>query len=167
MKNLKKIIIGSLCIFNIFILVGCSDFSFKEAIFGDGKDEIIGSSNSGEWNLKTKREVTTLINTGETLLSGSRYVLKHSTPYEEEIVDVDNALEEANTAYNDLEVLYEPEKETPEKEQTLQAITAYKEALINYSSILAEKDDELIKEAVDRLSATINDLVAYSGSFED
>ena len=160
---------NKICIFLVLVvsssfLVGCANFSLFDVVFGNGEDVILGTLTESEWNIKQKKEISVLITTGETILNGSRYVLKGETPYNEEIVDVQNAIEQATLVYSNLEILAEPSDKTIEKQQALLAITSYKSALITYSSALEQKNNETIKSSIDGLSATINDLVNYSGN---
>ena len=163
-----KKIVGILCLSTLLIcnLTGCSkDFSFSSLVFGDGSDEILSPMTNNEWATKTKRDVTALVTTGEGLLSGSKYVLNGTTPYSDEIVDVEYAIEEAENIYESLELMYEPEVHIDNKKQTLQAITSYKNACVSYKQALESKDNDLIEKAVSQLSSTIADLVLYSGDF--
>lgn len=163
--NKKKKITTLICCLSLCLFFsGCANVSFQDMIFGTGEDVIIGAMTNNEWDLLSKREITVLINTGETLLSGSRYVLNGSTPYSEELVDVENAISSANDIYDKIEMMSAPSEKYGEKLMTLQAVTAYKEACIEYASALEAKDNDLVTKASNRLAATINDLVAYSGN---
>lgn len=160
----KKVALLSIIGLTIF-LTGCGKFSFKDAIFGTGEDVAIGAMTENEWTIKSRREITSLISTGETLLSGSRYVLKGTTPYSEELTDANYAIEEANMVYSNLEIMSAPDDKLLEKEQALQSITAYKDAILAYATALESQDSDMVTKAVERISAAINDMVAYSGSF--
>ena len=163
-KKRNIIIFVSSIIMSSSFLVGCSKFSFFDVVFGTGEDVILGTLTETEWGIKQKKEIGVLVTTGETILNGSRYVLKGETPYNEELVDVENAIEQANLVYSNIELMAEPMDKTIEKQQALLAITNYKKSLISYSSALEQKDAEKISKAINDISASINDLVSYSGN---
>ena len=160
---MKKKFLITICLSTILLCSGCGKLSFSDAIFSSGEDEIVGTLTTSEWTIKAKRETTTLITTGGALLSGSRSILEGAISCNEEIVNVENAIKEANDSYTILDTLAEPKDKSIEKQQTLSAITTYKDALLAYQTALESGDETTITTAIDRVNSSITNLVNYSG----
>lgn len=156
---------AAVCAVCVTVSIHGKDYSLTRAVFGAGQDGVtVGTMSVSEYGIASQREITSLCDSAQGLMTGSKYVLSGSETYSAELADAETAAAEADTVADSIGRYAEPQTKTQEKAATLAAVGEYRSAVLSYEQALKKEDPDAVASAVKKISASVADMTASCGS---